>query len=130
MTWLAFIYALELGFLPAGDFVMYGELDPEYVPVQYSLYTDLQVEFEISNIFFIGGGIKTGLWYGDGYTFFPHRSTYSFYTGFRYGLFEVGWRHFCFHPITPFFGFGILDYNAIWEGAYDELYLKISGRIN
>lgn len=128
MTWLAFIFALEIGFLPQGDFIMYEEF--ELIPVQYSIYTDLQAEIEIFDFFFVGGGVKTGAWYHGGYTFFPHRSSYEFRAGFRWKLIEAGWRHYCFHPMTPFFGFGILDYRAIWEGAYDELYLRFSGRIN
>lgn len=121
MNWLIFLFALEVGFLPQGDFIMYEKL--ELVPVRYSAYTDLQAEIVIGNLFFIGGGVKTGVWYHDGYTFFPHRASYNFQAGIRRGMVEAGWRHYCFHPITPFFEF--IDYRAIWEGAYDEIYLRI-----
>jgi hypothetical protein len=128
MTWIALIFALELGFLPNGDLIMYEQLD--LVPVQYSVYTDLQAEIEIFDLFFIGGGVWTGAWYHGGYTFWPHRSIYSFHVGLRWKGIEAGWRHNCFHAQTPYFGFGILDYKAIWEGGFDQVYIRISGRIN
>lgn len=124
MNWLIFLFVFEVGFLPHGDFIMYEEL--ELVPVQYSLYTDLQAEVVISNLLFIGGGVRTGMWYHDGYTFFPHRTSYNFQMGIRRGMVEVGIRHYCFHPVTPFFA--LLDYGALWEGAYEEIYLRISNQ--
>lgn len=127
MTWLVFLFAFEVGFLPNGDFIMYEEL--EWFPVQYSLYTDLQAEIVIGNLLFVGGGVRTGMWYdGEGYTFFPHRSSYEFRAGLRWGMVEIGFRHNCYHPQTPFFGFGILDYRAIWEGSFEEAYLRVSNR--
>ncbi|MBA7650936.1 hypothetical protein ES703_58751 [subsurface metagenome] len=127
MTWLAFVFALEIGFLPCGDFVMYNSdfLD-EFYPVKYTAYTELEAEVLAWDILFIGGGIRTSIWQlqESGYGFFPHKAVYNFHAGARQGLLEIGWRHFCIHPVVPCFKY--IKPEAIWEGAFDMLYLRIS----
>lgn len=124
MNWLALFFALELGWMPAGDFIMYT-VPPEIYSVRCSAYTELYVEAELFGIGFIGGGIRTSIWYnGEGYTFWPNRATYEFRAGARWGPLEIGWRHFCMHPVIPMFEYVHPD--AIWEGAYEELYLRVS----
>jgi len=130
MTWLTFIFALELGFLPKGDLVMYDSWLFDVCPISYSAYTDMEAEVVILDTFFAGGGVRTSIWQlttdnGD-FSFFPHKAVYSFFAGARYRTFEIGFRHFCIHPVVPYFP--ITWPNPIWEAAYEELYLRISNR--
>ena len=131
MNWIALFFELELGWMPQGDFVMYSS-EPflTWYPVSYTAYTELQAEVIMFDTLFAGGCIRTSVWQlqESGYTFFPHKAVYTFYAGARWGLLEVGWRHFCIHPVVPFFA--LIQPEAIWEGAYDELYIRFSGRIN
>ena len=131
MTWLAFFFALELGWLPSGEFAMY-ELGPfaDIFPVRYTAYTDLEAEVELFGHVFAGGGVRTSIWKLDdgGYAFWPFNAVYRFYVGVRAGPLELGFRHFCLHPVVPYFGLAGGLYRAAWEGAYEELYVRVSNR--
>lgn len=127
MAWLAFFFALEMGFLPQGDMVLYEADYFSYCSAQWDFYTDLEAEVELFGCAFIGGGVRTSVyWLGDDYTFWPHKSAYRFFAGLRWGPMELGWRHYCIHPTIPMFQY--LDATALWEGAYEELYLRVSNR--
>jgi hypothetical protein len=129
MQWIALFFVLELGWMPQGEFVMYRSwvLD-EFFPVKYTAYTDLEAEVVFFEHVFMGGGVKTSVWKldEDGWTFFPHKAVYRFSVGARVGIFEFGFRHFCIHPVTPFFDW--LEPQALWEGAYEEIYVRVSNR--
>ena len=122
MNWLVLFFVLELGWMPNGDFDLYENplgLDPKY-----SAYTELDAEVQLFGLLFVGGGIKTTVWHFRSYKFFPHKAVYNFRFGARYGLLELGFRHYCIHPVIPYFS----NPHAIWEGAYEEVYLKISNK--
>ena len=130
MNWIIFLFALELGWLPQGDFAMYdvsGYFAKVY-PVSYTAYVDLEAEVVVLDAFFIGGAVRTSVWQFDhsGWTFFPHKAVYSFSAGARFGMLEMGFRHYCIHPVIPFFG--LVDPRPIWEGSYEEFYLRISNK--
>lgn len=129
MKWLLFFFTLELGWMPHGEFVMYdAPLLFESFPVAYTAYAELEAEVELFGIFFAGGSIRTSVWQlqHSSWTFFPHKAVYGFFAGARWKLLELGFRHFCIHPVVPYFG--LIQPEALWEGAYDELYLRISNR--
>ena len=129
MNWLTFLFALELGWLPQGDFVMYdAERFLRLYPVAYTAYVDMEAEVVVLDMFFAGGNVRTSVWQQEnsGWTFFPHKAVYSFFAGARWGMLELGWRHFCIHPVIPFFE--LIQPKPIWEGAFDEIYLRISNR--
>lgn len=140
MTWVIFIFSLEIGLIPNGVFLMYdrqpiefengGELYPSTVDVldfSYSIYTDFQFEAEILNYLFIGGGVRIVMLPTNDYSFDPHSSYYNFTFGGRLGPFEVFWHHYCLHPIMTY----MFDYIPLdgWEGSYDEIGFKISSKI-
>ncbi len=130
MNWLIFLFALELGWLPQGDFVMYypSSYFAKVYPISYSAYVDLEAEVVVLDTFFAGGAVRTSVWQRSpsALNFFPHKAVYSFFAGARLGMVEMGLRHYCIHPVIPFFG--LIDPKPIWEGAYEEIYLRISNR--
>lgn len=109
--------------MPHGAMVLY---DPLVISdLAGTFYTDLDAEILLFNTLFIGGGVKTTVWkFTDSdWTFFPNKAVYSFSAGLRRGPLELGFRHYCIHPVIPYFS----DPDPIWEGAFDEVYLRIEG---
>ena len=141
MNWLIFVFALEMGIIPNGAFLLYDRqpailsydgayymTDVDMHDISYSLYTDFQLEAIFLNYMFIGGGVRVVMLPTNNYTFDPHASYYNFSFGGRFGRVEVFWRHYCMHPQMAY----MYDYVPLdgWEGAYDEIGLKIEGKIN
>jgi hypothetical protein len=126
MSFLAFIFAVELGWLPAGGFAAYQA--PEFIEPAGSFYTDLQAGVVAWNHFYITGGLKTYAWkQGTEWTFWPHSTLYDFGAGLLWGPVQVGWRHFCFHPVMPC---SILyDAELKAEGAWDEVFVKVNVKV-
>lgn len=133
MNWLLFMFMFEIGFLPQGDLVMYESetLDRIY-PVTMNYYTDLEAEIQLFNLLFVGGGVKTVM-FGHksdtlfGYSFFPYGAQYRVNAGLRFRGVEVGFRHYCIHPVMPWVGL-VKDYEPVWEGWYEEAYIRISNK--
>jgi len=125
MSWLVFIFALEAGFLPNYGFVMYQA--PEAVVAEHSLYVDMEASVEIHG-FYVGGGMRCYMWktIGD-IEFYPYQMTYRFDAGWRNEWLNIGFRHYCQHPVMPWMPFQRPDQN--WEGAYEELCFRVRGRI-
>lgn len=127
MSWLMLFFTLEVGFLPQGDMILYEADYFSYCPLYWDFYTDLEAEIELFGFAFLGGGVRTNEYLlGDGGGFWPHKSAYRFFAGLRWGLLELGFRHWCIHPTIPIFKY--LDASALWEGAYEELYLRVSNK--
>jgi len=141
MTWLILVFALEAGIIPNGGFMMY-ERQPQvfyyqgeyYYPISVTqetiapmFYTDLSVEIQIIEIFYIGGGVRVPMKF-DGAGFDPKATYYDFQFGARYGQFDIFWHHACRHPQMTY----MYDYLTTtgWEGGYDEIGFKITGKWN
>jgi hypothetical protein len=127
MSWLVFVFVLEAGLLPHYGFVMY-EPDPAAVIQDLSFYTQLEASVEAYG-FYIGGGMRCYFWKTrDDYDFSPFQMTFRFDAGWRNEWLNVGFRHYCLHPVMPWMPFvGAPQQN--WEGAYEELFIRIDGRL-
>ena len=122
MTALLFLFFLEFGFLPSGTMVQYEQ--PAFVQFEGDLYTDLGALVSLYG-FYIGGGVKTYMWRDKGeLSFWPHLADYRFLAGFKYGIVEIGFRHYCIHPVVPMLAW--TQPAQIWEGAYDEVFIRVS----
>ena len=117
-------FCLELGFIPNSTFVMYETPSTILYKDQYG-YIDFEAEIILGDLFFIGGSIKTYIWRYGNFEFWPEKNGFLFETGFRYKLFELGFRHYCAHPVVPY----QYQIKMNWEGAYQEVYLRIEGRL-
>jgi hypothetical protein len=90
------------------------------------LYVDLDVELRAWDILFVGGNAKTYMTkYAEMKSFSPNTMEYAFTAGLRFGIVEVGFRHYCMHPVIPWIYH--IEVAPQWEGSYEELYLKITG---
>lgn len=123
MNWLVLAMALEVGWMPQGDFLMH-EPD-QYLNVAGTFYVDMEARATAFGFLFAGGEVRTFMWkYDDGgYRFDPERMLYQFNIGVTHGPVEVGGRFFCTHPMqTYLFKW---EGTAKWEGAYSELYFRL-----
>lgn len=121
MEWLLLFFYIEFGFLPEGIFQLY-ERNEKFIS-SGSFYVDLYFEAEAFG-FFAGGQSKAFIYKNShNYAFSPDNIQFDFFTGYRYNNIEIGFRHFCIHPIIPYYYF----YESIvnYEGSYSELYLRI-----
>jgi hypothetical protein len=122
MTWLALIFALEAGWLPHGGFALYDA--PAVIDVTGSFYVDMQAEAVAWGHLYLQGGMKAMMWsQADNWTFWPHTMLYNIGAGLRWGPLDLGWRHYCVHPVMPY---SILyDPVLTSEGAWDEVFLRV-----
>ncbi len=128
---LVFNYDLILAYLPLNTLFQWENstnliLKANENPLLF--YIDLNAEVVLFDTFFIGGNMRNDFYNkSDSLYFSPQTMRFKFFTGLRFKkIFEIGFNHFCFHPVIPYFG---LHANPIvkWEGAYEEIYIKISG---
>jgi len=140
MNWLAFIFALEAGIVPQNGFVMYQREaqvfyyeGSYYYPMDVALedsgpifYTDLQAEVELFGFAFAGGGVRVQMQQDGDWNFAPEALFYEFRAGLRWKGIELHYLHACRHPQMLY----AFYYQPVagWEGAYDEIGIKISGR--
>jgi len=121
MNWLVLAMALEVGWMPLGDFVM--REPPGFVSVTGSFYVDMEARATAFGFLFVGGEVKTFMWHYEGeYSFAPERMLYQFNAGVTWGPVEIGYRHFCTHPISVYLSW---PGKALYEGAYEEVYLRL-----
>jgi hypothetical protein len=121
---LLFFYSLEIGYMPSGTFVMY-EMPWEGHYATYDFYTDFEAIVQMHG-FYAGGGVRTDIWKWDKIDhFWPHSATYRFLVGFQWSNIDIGWRHFCTHPVIP--QLPIWNQSPIWESMYNEIFIKIEG---
>lgn len=124
MSWLALFFALEVGFLPMGFIGTYFKETPIGVDLQGSGYVDIDLEFALFQYAFIGGGVKTYIYrYSNSRYFSPATVEYDFRAGLRFEPLELGFRHYCAHPVVPWVYFR--EISPQWEGGYEELYLRL-----
>lgn len=127
MTWLTFWAALELGFLPRGTMLMY-QPSVEYRDLAGQYYSQLEAEVVVLDHIFAGGEMKVFVFDQEREeSFAVTQAWYGFRAGLRFPPLEAGWRHACTHPVMPYMP---LDPGGpvLWEGAYDELYVRFETR--
>ena len=134
MNWIAFIFALEIGWLPMGDLFMYERISNYYygydvIEIKNTFYNDLETEVLLFDFFYIGGGLKTViLKNNEGLYFDPQAINFEFESGIKVGPINIFFRHYCFHPIMTYMS--RYESNLKWEGGYEEIGIRIEGRIN
>lgn len=124
---LALILHLEAGWQPVDTvrgYVASGSAE------ETPFYGTLGVELVIAEVVFVGLDVRTEMTaraFKPG-EFSPHLMSYGFAAGLRLaeGV-ELGFRHRCLHPIIPYMR--SKSFNLNFEGAYQEVYLKIDKKI-
>jgi len=126
MDWLVFEFALECGLLPNTGFAIY-QPDLKSVAGADGFYTALSASVE-SFGFYVGGGMRNYFWKMLEKGFRPYQMTFRFDAGWRNDFLDIGFRHYCMHPVVPFLGLtGAPPQN--WECAYEVLFFRIHGRL-
>jgi hypothetical protein len=131
--WFGLSYFVEFGYNPTGTFVMYDEnqiRDRAYV--NDDMYADFDATMWLFTHFYVGGNVRTGFWkMADGYDFMPNQMTYGFRAGLDFKNLEIGFRHYCIHPIYVYLTRTEFEnnYDPLWEGSYEEIFVRIKGGI-
>jgi hypothetical protein len=129
MPWLVLAYALTFGFVPQDVFVFYTPPDTTSYNInsnqQFSV--DMAAELRIAGIGYVGGDIRIYEWMNEAafLDFWPNRGAFSFRAGLRFGGLEIGYEHYCTHPIAPYLPY--FHYDLKWDGGYDEFHVKLTG---
>ena len=125
MNWLVLLYFLEIGYAP-----LYSNLNTinyaAYPEVSYNMfYVNLNAEVVVKDILFVGGGVKTYLQTTNKINDnFPFEVDYIFNMGLRLDNIELGFRHFCLHPVRPYESY--FSSQSFTDAWYEELYIRIS----
>ncbi len=132
MNWLLFWFALEFGYMPQGDMLMYKP--PDFATTEGMFYTSLEARATLGKVLFLGGMTKTFVFNVNGEaSFWPERMLYGFEAGINLGpSLELGFRHFCTHPMFPYVWTMRQEApsyakGALWEGSYEEIYVRLEG---
>jgi hypothetical protein len=127
MTWLAFVLALEAAYLPMGSFHLY-EPALQVVEPGIEFYVDLEARAVLWDLLYVGGSVRSNFHdVGDSRFFNPTAAAYTVEAGFERDGFKAGWRHYCTHPVIPYLSGTSMG--RVWEGGYEEVFLRVEGRI-
>ena len=127
MNWLILLYALELGYAP--HYASLNALNEnDYLIRNESVYyITMDAEIIILDHLFIGGAVKTYINpIEDTYQYFPFEADYLFKAGLRFDNLELGFRHFCLHPVRPYEMY--YQPQGSTDASYEEFYIRISNK--
>lgn len=126
MTWLALLFAIELGVSPYGGWAFYDE-PRGYVYEQVempALYTELEAEaLLLDGHVSVDGAVRTWVTRMGRARYAPFWATYDFGISARFGPVEAGWRHQCTHPVQVYTALVGASVPAL-EGGYGEFYIR------
>jgi len=126
MNWLILLYFIELGYSPFYDSRNIFEEDNTRIRIENTYYITLDSEVVVLNYLFIGGAVKTYILGSDNYNYFPFEADYLFKAGLRFKNLELGFRHFCLHPVRPYEMY--YEPQGTTDGAYEEFYIRLSNK--
>jgi hypothetical protein len=126
MNWLILAFALQLGYTPNSTILMYDPPSMIYDTTAQGLVS-MDAEARILEHLYIGGSLSVPVWKTPGIGFWPSELQSMVRAGLRFPGFELGWSHLCTHPVLPYQP--IFNSQVLWEGAYDEFHLRISGEV-
>lgn len=126
MDWLILILAIEFGFSPNLDFTVYEP--PVGVHDQVVFYMDSGVEAIFVDHIYLGGGARIHSWKTlDGLDFKPNSIFFRTFAGVRFGIFDVGIKYYCQHPVVPWIK--RFNYKPKWEAAHTEIFIRAEGKL-
>lgn len=115
-------YAFEVGYLPVD---MFRDVDSSYWEEALSFYTDLEAKITILDLLFFGGGMRCHFVNHDSFeSFKPYTMDFRFEVGLKIGGFSAGFRHNCYHPVTP----NGMQLSTI-DSGFEEIYIRFEGKI-
>jgi len=122
VTWLHLFFALELGFLPLGEYQVY-DAGVQRAVFSGTFYSEFTVRAEAYG-FYADGIVRTTVWkMSNNLLFWPERALYEVGVGYRVGPVTVGFRHWCMHPFM--LPREYYQRPVYLQGAFDELFVRI-----
>lgn len=90
-------------------------------------YADFNTRIYFLDFLFFGGDMRCNFYKNniDFIYFVPDMMTFKFSTGLKFSNFEIGFNHYCLHPVIPYFN-QQQNIKVLFEGAYEEIYIKFS----
>ena len=128
MNWLILLFAFEIGFAPTYDSENVVVSENSIIINEDIFYTSFEVEAIIYDYLFVGGSVKT--YVQDmklSKTFYPFELDSFFNAGLRYKNIELGFKHFCLHPVRPYEMY--YEPQGSNNAAYEEFYIRIEKRM-
>ena len=125
MNWLLLLYFIELGYAPFYNSQNIAEEYNVRLRDAAIYYVTLNTELILFEHMFIVGAVKTYVQdQPDELSYFPFEVDYFFKIGLRYKNIELGFKHFCLHPVRPYEMY--YRPQGSTDGAYEEFYIRIS----
>jgi hypothetical protein len=121
------LLCVQIGIMPINNYQLWDYNEHPTYENQFEDYLSFDFEFEAYDIFFIGGKINTIFFQKNIKNYVPVEMEFLFKTGVRWRGFEIGFNHFCQHPVTTFNSHKRI--NVTGEGGYEKLYLQYAGEI-
>lgn len=122
---LAILFSIEFGFLPIDNF----ELHQTWKTENYNnYYMENTIELSIYDIFYLGGDTRITASNINIKNFYLSEIWFNFFLTLKFKGFEIGFRHFCEHPLMPYISKNGIG-EIIAEGAYEEIYIKYTAKV-
>lgn len=121
MNALILIWHLSLGVTPRESFVMQTKEDTLLESAGNSMYSNLSARFTFHS-FYLSGESKITIIPGSR-GFIPIDGKFSFAAGYKWRMFDIGYSHYCLHPIASY----KIDKKVNRYAGGDEIFIKISG---
>ena len=124
---LTFVFFVELGYMPQSQVYTYTE-QQEIIDSSKQLYTELGIRMYLWDTFYVGGAVKTHMWIAGFGNFFPHKTDYLFEFGVIWGVLEIGFRHWCKHPVVPYLH-QMGNFDTVDE-VHETIFIRMEGKIS
>ena len=121
MKWFILYAALKFSWIPNSSYYHMITREGMEDRQDYSITVEMELSF-YKDMFFIGGNIFIPMYTNSKINFKPTSLGSLFYTGIRYEFIEIGYSHYCEHPISAWQS----NYRLNYEFVYDEIYLELS----
>ena len=127
MKILFLVFRLYYGF--TFGYILNDELQIYETPENQRLYFN-QIDFEImvNDCFFIQSSLDMSIQEVKLFKKYnPYQFRFDIGLGFRYQFIEIGYHHYCVHPMKTYY---IREYpNINYEGGREQVYIKFHGYI-
>lgn len=124
LAWLSLAFAIEVGVTPQSSWQAVTLEGYEQYCGGVTVYTQLDFSISAWGHFFLKGFVRTDTQPEAINSFDPYASSYEVSFGYQRGGVEIGFRHWCKHPVATY----VLNRTDILpnlEGAYEEVYLRL-----
>lgn len=131
MTWLALVLILNCNWYPNQNISFY-EYNNQPVNYLNTFQIDFGMELKLFNNFIFIRGSNSSYFHKDKvelFDFYPNFQHYNIAVGLRYGNFEIGYEHNCFHPVIGYIPADDYDYKLKYEGANNKIYFSFKGEV-